>query len=157
LIKERDEILMTAIFLASDHAGCQLKADIADFLTQAGHQVTDLGADGSASVDYPDFGYKLASSLKGDKAARGIAICGSGIGISIAANRFSWIRAALVHDVTNARLCREHNDANVLALGERVTGAIQAIDCVQAFLNTPFAGGRHQRRIDKLSNPKLES
>ena len=148
---------MTAIFLASDHAGCQLKADIAAYLTQAGHQVTDLGTDGSASVDYPDFGYRLAAALKDKAEARGIAICGSGIGISIAANRHSWIRAALVHDVTNARLCREHNDANVMALGERVIGAIQAIDCVQAFLDTPFAGGRHQKRIDKLSNPKLES
>ena len=148
---------MTAIFLASDHAGCQLKAEIAAYLTQEGHEVTDLGTDGSASVDYPDFGYKLAAALKVRAEARGIAICGSGIGISIAANRYSWIRAALVHDVTNARLCREHNDANVLALGERVVGAIQAIDCVKAFLDTPFAGGRHQKRIDKLSNPKLES
>ena len=148
---------MTAIFLASDHAGCQLKAEVAAYLTQAGHEVTDLGTDGSTSVDYPDFGYKLAAALKDWAEARGIAICGSGIGISIAANRYSWIRAALVHDVTNARLCREHNDANVLALGERVVGAIQAIDCVQAFLDTPFAGGRHQKRIDKLSNPKLES
>ena len=148
---------MTAIFLASDHAGCQLKAEVAAYLTQAGHEVTDLGTDGSASVDYPDFGYKLAAALKDRAKARGIVICGSGIGISIAVNRYSWIRAALVHDVTNARLCREHNDANVLALGERVVGAIQAIDCVQAFLDTPFAGGRHQKRIDKLSNPKLES
>ena len=148
---------MTAIFLASDHAGCQLKAEISAYLTQAGHQVTDLGTDGSTSVDYPDFGYKLAAALKDKSEARGIAICGSGIGISIAANRYSWLRAALVHDITNARLCREHNDANVLALGERVVGAIQAIDCVQAFLDTPFAGGRHQKRIDKLSNPKLES
>ena len=148
---------MTAIFLASDHAGCQLKAEIAAYLTLAGHEVTDLGTDGSASVDYPDFGYKLAAALKDRAKARGIVICGSGIGISIAVNRYSWIRAALVHDVTNARLCREHNDANVLALGERVVGAIQAIDCVQAFLDTPFAGGRHQKRIDKLSNPKLES
>jgi ribose 5-phosphate isomerase B len=148
---------MTAIFLASDHAGCQLKAEIAAYLTQAGHEVTDLGTDGSTSVDYPDFGYKLAAALKDRAKARGIVICGSGIGISIAVNRYSWIRAALVHDVTNARLCREHNDANVLALGERVVGAIQAIDCVQAFLDTPFAGGRHQKRIDKLSNPKLES
>ena len=148
---------MTAIFLASDHAGCQLKAEVVAYLTQAGHEVTDLGTDGSASVDYPDFGYKLAAALKDQTEARGIAICGSGIGISIAANRYSWIRAALVHDVTNARLCREHNDANVLALGERVVGVIEAIDCVQAFLDTPFAGGRHQKRIDKLSNPKLES
>ena len=148
---------MTNIFLASDHAGCQLKADIIAYLTQAGHQVTDLGTDGSASADYPDFGYKLAAAMKADTQARGIAICGSGIGISIAVNRFSWIRAALVHDVTNARLAREHNDANVLALGERVTGAIQAQECVEAFLQTPFAGGRHQKRIDKLSNPQLES
>ena len=148
---------MTNIFLASDHAGYQLKAVILAHLKKVGHQVTDLGTDGSASVDYPDFGYKLAAELKADTHARGIAICGSGIGISIALNRFSWIRAALVHDVTNARLAREHNNANVLALGERVTGAIQAKECVEAFLLTPFAGGRHQKRIDKLSNPQLKS
>ena len=146
---------MTAIFLASDHAGCQLKAEIADYLTQAGHQVTDLGADGGSSVDYPDSGYKLAASLKADTTACGIAICGSGIGISIAANRFSWIRAALVHDVTNARLCREHNDANVIALGERLISEDTALACIDVFLATDFEGGRHARRVDKLT--KLSS
>ena len=144
---------MTHIFLASDHAGCQLKADIIAYLTQAGHQVTDLGTDGSASVDYPDFGYKLAAALKADTHARGIAICGSGIGISIAVNRFSWIRAALVHDVTNAKLAREHNDANVLALGERLTGELTALAAVAVFLTTEFAGGRHQNRVAKLADP----
>ena len=145
------------IFISCDHGGFYLKEQIVEYLTKRSYKITDLGTKDASSVDYPDFGYKLAAALKADTQARGIAICGSGIGISIAVNRFSWIRAALVHDVTNARLAREHNDANVLALGERVTGAIQAQECVEAFLQTPFAGGRHQKRIYKLSNPQLKS
>ena len=142
---------MTNIFLASDHAGFQLKADIIAYLTQAGHQVTDLGTDGSASVDYPDFGVKLAEALRDDNTARGIAICGTGIGISIAVNRFSWARAALVSNPAAAQLCRQHNDANVLALGERLIEPEMALACVDAFLQTEFEGGRHKRRVDKLT------
>lgn len=139
------------VFLASDHAGTALRAAIAAHLSASGHKVTDLGPDEGQSVDYPDYGEKLAVALRDDPLARGIAICGSGIGISIAVNRFSWARAALVNDPVAARLSREHNDANVLALGERLTETPQALACVDAFLATEFEGGRHQRRVDKLT------
>jgi ribose 5-phosphate isomerase B len=141
----------TTIYLASDHAGCVLRATIRVHLQAAGHDVIDLGpADGDA-VDYPDFGAKLAMALKDNADARGIAICGSGIGISIAVNRFSWVRAALVTSAEAASLCRQHNDANVLALGERLIEPATALTCVDMFLATEFEGGRHQRRVDKLT------
>lgn len=142
---------ISQIFLASDHAGISLRAAILAHLSATGHKVTDLGPDEGQSVDYPDYGEKLAVALRDDPAARGIAICGSGIGISIAVNRFAWARAALVNDPVAAQLSREHNDANVLALGERLTETAQALACVDAFLATEFEGGRHQRRVDKLS------
>jgi ribose 5-phosphate isomerase B len=143
-----------AIAIACDHAGLALKADLADALREAGHAVLDLGTDGPASVDYPDFAHAMAAALADGRAARGILICGTGIGISIAANRHAHVRAALCHDVTTARLCREHNDANVLVLGARTTGIETARDCLRAFLGTGFAGGRHQRRIDKMTPPR---
>lgn len=148
----------TEIYLASDHGGVRLKAAIHAFLTgdaapQSGLSVTDLGPDSDASVDYPDYAGRLAAALENRPGARGILICGSGIGISIAANRYPWIRAALVQDETSARLCREHNDANVLALGERTTGELTALAAVAVFLNTEFAGGRHQNRVAKLADP----
>jgi len=137
------------IAIACDHGGVALK----DFLKAALPDVVwlDLGTSGTDSVDYPDYAKKLADALKAGQAERGVLICGTGIGISIAANRFAHIRCALVHDVTGARLAREHNDANVLALGGRTTGQEVAKDCVTTFLNTAFAGGRHQARVDKLS------
>ena len=141
------------VFLASDHAGFDMKATIKAYLVERGTDVEDVGPDNKTSVDYPDYGAVLAGSMKKDKSAFGIAICGSGIGISIAVNRYPWMRAALVSDITAARLCREHNDANVLALGERLVGIQIALDCVDAFLATPFEGGRHQRRVTKLSRP----
>lgn len=148
---------MTMIYLASDHAGATLKNQIRDHLMNNNADITDLGTNGPDSVDYPDFAARLAEAMVTDTDARGILVCGSGIGISIAANRFSHIRAALVTDVTAARLSRQHNDANVLALGERLTGIATALDCVDAFLATDFEGGRHQRRIDKLSSPQPAS
>ena len=148
---------MKRIYLASDHAGTLLKDQICEQLAKIGYEVKDLGANGSESVDYPDFAASLAEAILQDEGAKGILICGSGIGISIAANRFSHIRAALVTDVTAARLSRQHNDANVLALGERLTGIAIALDCVDAFLTTDFVGGRHQRRVDKLSSPQPAS
>lgn len=148
---------MTMIYLASDHAGATLKNQIRDHLMNNDADITDLGTNGPDSVDYPDFAARLAEAMVTDTDARGILVCGSGIGISIAANRFSHIRAALVTDVTAARLSRQHNDANVLALGERLTGIATALDCVDAFLETDFEGGRHQRRIDKLSSPQPAS
>ena len=140
------------IYLASDHGGVLLKAAILSHLTSAGFAPVDLGPAEGESVDYPDYAAKLAMALEAEPEARGILICGSGIGISIAANRFPWVRAALVHDETSARLCREHNDANVLALGERLMGTLTALQAVDVFLNTEFSGGRHERRVAKLTN-----
>ena len=139
------------IYLASDHAGCALKESILAHLKAAGHIAKDLGSNSDESVDYPDFGVKLAVALRDDAFAFGIAICGSGVGISIAVNRFCWIRAAVVSSPKVASLSRQHNDANVLAFGERLIDHNLALDCVDTFLFTKFEGGRHQRRVDKLS------
>ena len=140
------------LYLASDHGGITLKAEIMRYLLERGIEAHDLGPQDGSSVDYPDYGAKCALALAEDPTAGGIIICGSGIGISIAANRHSWIRAALVHDVTSAHLCREHNNANILALGERVMGVTTALECVEVFLKTPFEGGRHEGRVAKLTN-----
>ena len=139
------------IALASDHAGFALKALLVDTLTAAGNEVADLGPDDSDSVDYPDYGTKLAEHIAAGHAERGIAICGSGIGISIAVNRNPACRCARVSEPLSAALARQHNDANVIALGERLVGTDMAKAIVEAFLTTPFEGGRHQRRVDKLS------
>ena len=143
---------ISKVYLSSDHAGIDLRVAVAAHLESAGYAVQDLGPDQGMSVDYPDYGARLAMAMKDDSAARGMAICGSGIGISIAVNRFPWMRAALVSDATAARLCREHNDANVLALGQRLIGQAVAIDCVDVFMATAFEGGRHMARVDKLSS-----
>lgn len=142
-----------AIAIASDHAGFPLKTDLADYLRGKGFDVLDLGTNGAESVDYPDFAFEMARVLKEGKAERGILVCGTGLGISIAANRYPWVRAALCHDVTTARLCREHNDANVIALGGRLLGVEVAKDCLDAFLTTDFGGDRHVRRVGKMTNP----
>jgi len=139
------------IALAADHAGFALKRDLADWLREAGHDVIDLGTNSEESVDYPEFGAKLALTIATGEATRGIAVCGSGIGISIAVNRNPACRCARVDDPLSARLSREHNDSNVLALGGRLIGGDMARACVTAFLGTEFAGGRHQRRVDELS------
>ena len=141
------------IAIASDHAAFALKAELAAWLTEEGHEVADLGAYSDARVDYPDFGYKLATAVADGSAERGIALCGSGIGISIAVNRNPALRCALVSEPLSAKLSREHNDANVLALGARLTGLDMAKACVEAFLAADFGGDRHQRRVDKLTNP----
>ena len=141
------------IAIACDHGAFALKEHLKAYAEEKGLSVLDLGVNGPDSVDYPDYGYAMAAALKDGKASRGILLCGSGIGISIAANRHAHVRAALVHDVTGARLCREHNDANVIVFGGRMIGSDLAEECVDTFLNTDFEGGRHQRRVDKLSNP----
>ncbi len=143
------------IAIASDHAALDMKSDLASYLQAAGHEVDDLGPHSADSVDYPDFGYKLASAVASGAAERGIAICGSGIGISIAVNRNPACRCALVSEPLSAKLSREHNDANVLALGARLTGIEMAKACVDSFLATPFGGDRHIRRVNKLSNPDI--
>jgi ribose 5-phosphate isomerase B len=145
------------IALAADHAGYLLKDELAQWLTEAGHDVLDLGTNGPESVDYPQFGAKLADAVSRGEAERGIVVCGSGIGVSIAVNRNSACRCARVDDPLSASLAREHNDANVLALGARLTGPDMAKACVSAFLGTEFAGGRHQRRVDQLSTLLQES
>jgi len=144
---------MTAdiIALASDHAGFPLKEALKAALTEDGHRVLDLGTNGTESVDYPDFGVRLARAVESGEAGRGVAVCGTGIGISIALNRFPGVRAALCHNDTAARLARQHNDANVLALGARMIGPEVALDCLRTFLATEFEGGRHGRRVEKLS------
>ena len=139
------------IALAADHAGLPLKQELAAWLREAGHDVLDLGTNGPESVDYPEYGARLARAVGSGKAERGIAVCGSGIGIAIAVNRFIECRCARVDEPVSAALAREHNDANVLALGGRLVGSDMAKACVAAFLGTDFAGGRHQRRVDQLS------
>ena len=141
------------IAIVSDHAAFEMKAALAAYLREAGHAVTDLGPDGVDSVDYPDYGHKLAEEIAAGRADHGVALCGSGIGISIAANRHPACRAALVSEPLSARLAREHNDANVVAMGGRLIGLEMAKACLDAFLSTPFGGGRHERRVDKLSHP----
>ena len=145
------------IALAADHAGYLLKDELAGWLREQGHEVTDLGTNGPESVDYPEYGARLAHAVASDDAERGIAVCGSGIGISIAVNREPRCRCARVDDPLSAQLAREHNDANVLALGARLIGSDMARACVAAFLGTQFAGGRHQRRVDQLSQELQDS
>ncbi len=140
------------IALAADHGGVELKNVLREDLLQAGYQVVDLGTNGSESVDYPDYANAVADALKSGKANFGVLVCGTGIGISIAANRHQDIRAALVHDAFTARLSREHNDANVICFGGRTIGAEVAKDCLKVFLSTAFDGGsRHSRRVAKLN------
>jgi ribose 5-phosphate isomerase B len=141
------------IAIASDHAAVAMKGELVTWLASLGHQVADLGTHDDASVDYPDYGYKLAEHVAAGNAERGVALCGSGMGISIAVNRNPAVRCALVSEPLSAKLAREHNDANVVALGARLTGIEMAKACIEAFLATDFLGDRHQRRVDKLSNP----
>jgi ribose 5-phosphate isomerase B len=139
------------VALAADHAGYELKNLLGDEIRRRGLAVLDLGPHDGSAVDYPDMTRLLAAALDDGRAQRGVLVCGTGIGVSIAANRHRHIRAALCHDVTTAILARRHNDANVLAMGSRVVGPHVALDCLAAFLDTGFEGGRHQRRIDKLA------
>jgi ribose 5-phosphate isomerase B len=140
------------IALGADHAGYDLKTLFATTLQEWGHQVIDLGtSNGTDSVDYPDFGSAVGHSVVAGTADLGVAVCGSGIGISIAANKVVGVRAALVHDATSARLAREHNHANVLCVGSRLTGPAVALDALAAWLGAEEGGGRHLARIDKLS------
>ena len=140
-----------SIAVASDHAGFDLKELLKRDLQQAGHDVLDLGTNSTASVDYPDFGRAMGDAIASGRAGRGVLVCGTGIGISIAANRNPKVRAALVHDETSARLSRQHNDANVVAFGQRLIGTEAARAALKVFLNTEFEGGRHAGRVAKLS------
>jgi ribose 5-phosphate isomerase B len=141
------------IAIASDHAAVALKATLVAWLRDAGHEVDDIGPHDTASVDYPDYGYKLADAVASGSAERGIALCGSGIGIAIAANRNPGCRCALVSEPLSATLARTHNDANAIAMGARLIGPEMAIACLSAFLSADFLGGRHQHRVDMLGHP----
>ncbi len=144
----------TEIAIASDHAGFDLTQQLKATLQDGGYVVVDLGTDSAtASVDYPDYGYAMAQWVAQDASRRGVLICGSGIGISIAANRHKDVRAALCHDHLTAKLARQHNDANVICFGARIIGSEVARDALSVFLATPFDGGRHQARAQKLSHP----
>lgn len=140
------------IAIASDHAALELKAELARFMREAGHAVDDLGTHSGESVDYPDFGFRLAEAVASGAAERGVALCGTGIGIAIAVNRDPRVRCALVSEPFSARLTRLHNDANVIAMGARMIGSEVAKACLEAFLATGFEGGRHQRRVEKLGH-----
>lgn len=142
------------VLLAADHAGYELKQDLAQHLTDLGYEAVDLGTDSSESVDYPDFAHGLAEAIERGEAERGILCCGAGIGMSMAANRHSHVRAANCLDERMAALAREHNDANVLCLGSRLLDPDQAKKIVWTFLETPFGGGRHGRRVEKIEAGK---
>jgi ribose 5-phosphate isomerase B len=139
------------VVIGSDHAAYQLKEKIRKFLIENGIAVEDAGAQSEASVDYPDYGIKVASLVSAGKFDRGILLCGTGIGMSIVANRFSNVRAALCNDLFSAIMSRRHNNSNVLVLGGRVIGDVLAIEILKAWLETSFEGGRHQTRIDKFN------
>lgn len=145
------------IVLTADHAGVDLKDLLADWLREQGHDVLDLGTNSHESVDYPRYGAMLADALADGRAERGITVCGSGIGVAIAANRNPACRCAQVAEPLSARLARQHNDANAIAIGARLIGVEMAKACVATFLDTPFAGGRHQRRVEQLSQLLQES
>lgn len=138
------------IVIASDHAGVELKAQLVERIRAGGHDVNDLGPGDTSSVDYPDFAHAVAAAVSSGEAGSGILICGTGIGMSLAANRHPGVRAALCHDAFTAEMARLHNDANVLCIGARVIGSGVAEQVVDIFLATAFEGGRHQRRVDLI-------
>lgn len=138
------------IAIASDHAGVELKKALCEVILASGREVRDLGPADTTSVDYPDFAHRVADAVLSGEAAMGVLICGTGIGMSLSANRHPGVRAALCHDAFTAEMARRHNDANVLCVGARVTGLGVAEQIVRIFLDTPFAGGRHQRRVERI-------
>ena len=141
------------IAMTADHAGFEMKDQLADWLRADGHEIVDLGTNGPESVDYPRYGAILADALADGRAERGITVCGSGIGVAIAANRNPACRCAQVSEPLSASLARLHNDCNAIAIGARLVGLEMAKACVTAFLSSDFLGGRHQRRVDQLANP----
>ena len=142
---------MDLIVIASDHGGFSLKVDIVSFLKELGYEVNDMGPKNQNSVDYPDYGIRIAQAVTQNTNSRGIVICGTGIGMSIVVNRFPGIRGTLCSDLYTAKLCREHNDSNILIMGGRVVGHGLAREIVKVWLSTPFDGGRHQKRLDKIN------
>lgn len=147
---KNDNVNKTPIVIGSDHAAFPLKEKVKEFVIEKGIDVKDVGTHNEESVDYPDFGIKVASLVSSGKFERGILLCGSGIGMSMVANKFSHVRAALCNDLFSAVMSRRHNDSNILVLGGRVLGEALALEIVRAWLETTFDGGRHQRRIEKF-------
>jgi|RhiMetdeSRZDD1v2_1073273.scaffolds.fasta_scaffold581713_3 ribose 5-phosphate isomerase B len=148
------------IGIGSDHAGFRLKEAVKRWLIEQAYPVRDFGTSGEEACDYPDFAIALAEAMAAGEVERGVLVCGTGVGMSIVANKFPHLRAAVCHDPTTARFSRAHNDANVLTLGSRITGEMVALDIVNAWLQTPFEGGRHSRRlakIDGLASPSIPS
>lgn len=147
---------MERIAIASDHAGLELKEEIKRFLQEEGMEVIDMGTNNSERVDYPDYGIPVARKVSSGEIGKGILICGTGIGMTIVANKFPGVRAALVSDIYMARMAKEHNDANILVIGGRVVGKGLAVEMVRTWLHSTFQGGRHQRRIDKIREIEKE-
>jgi ribose 5-phosphate isomerase B len=135
----------------SDHAGYEMKVLLADRAVELGHEIVDLGTDGTDRVDYPDFGAAVGRAVSDGSAELGVCVCGSGIGIAMAAGKIAGVRAATVHDATSAHLAREHNNANVVCMGQRLVGPAVAIEALEAFLSASFEGGRHTGRVDKIN------
>lgn len=143
------------VALGADHAGFDLKQELVRLLADEGYAVEDFGPESAQSVDYPDFARRVAEAVRDGRAERGVLVCGTGIGIGIAANKVPGIRAATCNDLFTARMCRAHNDAQIVALGSRVVGPGVAEEIVRIFLATPFEGGRHQRRVDKIRSLEI--
>ena len=147
---------MNPIAIASDHAGRELKEDLKELLLELGREFFDMGTEDDKSVDYPDYGIPLARKVSQGEFETGILVCGTGVGMSILANKFNGVRAALVNEVFTARMAKEHNNANILVIGGRVTGKGLAREILKTWLTTEFAGGRHQRRLDKITDIEKE-
>ena len=143
---------MSVIAIASDHAGRDMKEELKELLLELGREFFDMGTDDDKSVDYPDYGIPLAKKVSEGEVELGILVCGTGVGMSILANKFKGVRAALVNDVFTAQMAKEHNNANILVIGGRVTGKRLAREIVKTWLTAEFAGGRHQRRLDKIED-----
>lgn len=139
------------IAIGADHAGLKLKTELMQFLVEGGHEIDDLGTTTDESVDYPDFGAAVGRAVADGSAEVGVCVCGTGIGISIAANKVPGVRAAVVHDVTSARMAKEHNDANVVCLGARLVGSQVALEALDTFLSSTWEAGRHARRVNKIT------
>lgn len=142
---------MEKIAIASDHAGRELKEDLKEYLNGMGFEVVDMGVNNDKSVDYPDYGAPVAEKVSSGELAKGVLLCGTGIGMSILANKYRGVRAALVSDVYTARMAKEHNDANILVIGGRIVGKGLAREMLKSWIEARFEGGRHQRRLDKIT------
>jgi|SRR3989304_822387 len=145
------------IAIASDHAGLEMKEDLKEFLQSIGVEVVDMGVNDNKSVDYPDYGIPLADRVSKGEVPRGVLVCGTGIGMSILANKFTGVRAALVNDVFSARMAKEHNNANILVIGGRIVGKGLAREMLKTWIEATFEGGRHQKRLDKIAEVEKKS